>query len=401
MNAADKRLLVAHVVYRFDVGGLENGVANLLDRLPEDRFRHAVVAMTEVTDFRRRVRRGDIHYISLHKGEGHGFRLWPALYRTFRALRPDIVHTRNLAPLEASVPALAAGVPARVHGEHGWDVGDLAGANRANRLTRRLYRPFVSHYIALSRHIESYLTDAVGVPPAAVTQIYNGVDTARFAARSSRRQPIAGCPFVEPGLFVIGTVGRLVPVKDQAALIRALARLQRASTVARERMRLAIVGEGPLARALHQLAMEEGVAASVWMPGARDDVAQVMAGLDVFVLPSLAEGISNTLLEAMSCGRASVATAVGGNAELIDDGASGTLVPPGDGARLDAALLGYMQDEERARRHGAAARAAVEARFSLDRMAADYAAVYERVASRGCRAAPATDGAALQARGHH
>ena len=403
MTARDDRVLVAHVVYRFDVGGLENGVVNLLNRLPADRFRHAVVAMTEITDFRRRVQRDDVQYVSLHKAPGHGVRLWPALYRQFRLLRPDIVHTRNLAPLEASLPAWLAGVPVRVHGEHGWDVGDLDGSNRSHRLSRRLYRPFVSHYIALSRHIEDYLRTAIGVPPGAITQIYNGVDTQIFKPPRGGRTPIEGSPFNDPQLWVVGTVGRLAAVKDQAALIRSLARLHRSSADARARMRLVIVGDGPLREELRQLARTEGVADSVWMPGARNDVAQVMAGLDVFALPSLAEGISNTLLEAMSCARPVIAASVGGNLELVEGGVTGMLVPPADASALDAALQSYLAEPETARRHGAAARVATEARFSLDRMAADYAALYERVAVRNPsdRAVPPLKGAPFETGAGH
>jgi sugar transferase (PEP-CTERM/EpsH1 system associated) len=403
MTTRDERLLIAHVVYRFDVGGLENGVVNLLNRLPADRFRHAVVAMTEITEFRRRVQRDDVQYVSLHKAPGHGVRLWPALYRQFRSLRPDIVHTRNLAPLEASLPAWLAGVPVRVHGEHGWDVGDLDGSNRSHRLSRRLYRPFVSHYIALSRHIEDYLHSAIGVPQGAITQIYNGVDTQRFLPPRGERSSIEGSPFNDPKFWVIGTVGRLAAVKDQAALIRALARLHRSSAEARGRMRLVIVGDGPLRFELQQLVRTEGVADSVWMPGARGDVAQVMAGLDVFALPSLAEGISNTLLEAMSCARPVIASGVGGNRELVEDGVSGTWVPPGDASELDAALLRYFAEPAMCRQHGAAARTAVESHFSLDRMVADYAAFYERVAARNVikRAAPPMKDAPLETRAGH
>lgn len=379
MTTADDRLLIAHVVFRFDVGGLENGVVNLINRLPADRFRHAVVALTEVTEFRRRVLRDDVQFVSLHKPPGQGILLWPALYRLFRAMRPDIVHTRNLAPLEACVPAWFAGVPARVHGEHGWDVGDLDGSNRAHRLGRRLHRPFVTHYIALSRHIEDYLQRAIGVPAARVTQIYNGVDTERFTAVEGRG-PIEGSPFNDTRLWVAGTVGRLAPVKYQAALIRAMARAHRTSAAARVRMRLAIVGDGPESAELARVAQSEGVADAVWLPGARGDIAQVMAGFDVFALPSLAEGISNTLLEAMACARPVIASRVGGNAELVDDGVSGTLVSPADEGALDKALQRYFAEPDVARQHGWAARAAVEERFSLDRMVADYAALYERVA---------------------
>ena len=215
--------------------------------------------------------------------------------------------------------------------------------------------------------------------PSAVTQIYNGVDTRRFSA-GAERAAVDGSPFNDGRFWVVGTVGRLAAVKDQAALVRALARAHRSDPDARERMRLVIVGDGPLRDELNQLARTEGVSDAVWFAGARSDIARVMAGLDAFVLPSLAEGVSNTLLEAMSCARPVIATSVGGNMELIEHGVSGTLVPASAPRALDAALLKYFREPDTARRHGAAARAAVEARFSLDRMVADYAALYERLA---------------------
>ena len=193
----DPRPLIAHVVYRFDVGGLENGVVNLINRLPRESYRHAVVSLTDVTDFRNRIRRDDVQFVALNKGPGHGYRLFPRLFRLFRAMAPTIVHTRNLAALEASVPAWLAGVPARVHGEHGRDMGDLDGTNRRYQRVRRLYRPFVSHYVALSKDLETYLNSTLGVDPRLVEQIYNGVDTAQFAPTPENRSGIAGCPFID------------------------------------------------------------------------------------------------------------------------------------------------------------------------------------------------------------
>jgi sugar transferase (PEP-CTERM/EpsH1 system associated) len=371
-------LLVAHVVHRFDVGGLENGVVNLINGLPRTRFRHAVVSLTEVTRFRERVERDDVEFIALNKPPGQGFWQFPSLARIFRRLRPDIVHTRNLAPLEACVPARLAGVRVRIHGEHGWDVGDLRGENRKHRWIRRAYRPFVTHYVALSKHQQGYLEQAVGVPAHRVSQIYNGVDTRRFRRDAV---PAARVPSDASGAWVVGSVGRLVAVKDQAALVRALAAAWRRSSEARRRMRLAIVGDGPLRDTLADLARSEGVEAAVALLGERNDVAAVLRGLDAFALPSLAEGISNTLLEAMSSSLPVVATAVGGNVELVDDQVSGTLVPPSEPAALVDALLRYFCEPETAARHAGAARRAVEQRFSLDRMVADYAALYERTAS--------------------
>lgn len=381
----DSRPLIAHVVYRFDVGGLENGVANLVNRLPAARFRHAVIALTEVTDFRRRIQRADVEFVALGKGAGHGIKLAPQLYRLFRRLRPSIVHTRNLAALEATLPAALARVPVRLHGEHGWDVSDPGGENRKNRLIRRLYRPFVTHYVALSADLERYLRQRVGVPAARVSQIYNGVDTARFVPPPVR-SAIEGCPFAS-GDWLVGTVGRLAAVKNQAALVRAVARACTQDSEAAARMRLVIVGDGPQRGKVEDALRASGVADRVWLAGARDDVAAILRGLDCFVLPSIAEGVSNTILEAMASGLPVVATGVGGNPELIDDGVSGRLVPAGDDDALAAVLLDCMRDGPRAQRLGRAARLTVERRFSLDRMAADYAGLYERLLARRVAAA--------------
>ena len=150
--------LIVHVVFRFGIGGLENGVVNLINRMPPSQWRHAVLALTEVSpEFARRIDRPDVRCIALGKKDGHLVREYPRLYGLFRELEPAVVHTRNLAALEAVVPAWAAGVPVRIHGEHGWDMQDPAGKRRRYRHLRRLYRPFVNRYIALSHHLEDYL----------------------------------------------------------------------------------------------------------------------------------------------------------------------------------------------------------------------------------------------------
>jgi sugar transferase (PEP-CTERM/EpsH1 system associated) len=384
--------LIAHVVYRFDIGGLENGVVNLINRLPRTGIRHAVIALTEVTQFRRRVERQDVQYFSLHKAPGHGIRLAPRLYRLFRDLRPAIVHTRNLAALEASFPAWMAQVPLRVHGEHGWDVSDLCGANWRNRLTRKLYQPFVSQYVAMSVHLERYLVERIGVEPRRVAQIYNGVDTARFTPPAARGA-IEGCPFNDADCWFIGTVGRMEAVKDQATLARAFARACSLDAGAADQMRLVIVGDGAERARVERILREAGCADRAWLPGARDDVASVLNGFDCFVLPSLAEGISNTILEAMATGLPVIASDVGGNPELVVHGVTGQLVPAGDVEALAEAMLALWRNRGAAGTLGRAARQAVERRFSLERMAADYARLYDGLlrrqpASGSLRAAP-------------
>lgn len=376
---ADAPPLVAHVMYRFDTGGLENGVVNLINHMPEGAYRHLVVALTEVTGFARRIRRSDVELVSLRKPPGHGARVYPALYRLLHARRPAIVHTRNLAALEMQPVAWAARVPARIHGEHGRDLDDLDGSSLHHQRLRRLYAPFVQSWVALSQDLQRYLTGPVGIAPQRVVQLYNGVDAAKFCpAAAPHALPIAGCPFQAPAHWLVGTVGRMAPVKDQLLLARAFVRALALAPAFGERARLLLVGEGPLRAQAQAVLDDAGAGHLAWLPGERADVADVMRGLDVFVLPSRAEGISNTILEAMATGLPVVATAVGGNVELVAEGRTGRLLPAGDPEAMAQALLTLWREPARARQLGANGRVEVEARFSLQAMVGAYQGLYDR-----------------------
>jgi glycosyltransferase involved in cell wall biosynthesis len=188
--------------------------------------------------------------------------------------------------------------------------------------------------------------------------------------------------FLPEGGFVIGHVGRMHAVKNQLDLVRAYIRLLDMSPTARERARLVVVGDGPLVAACLELLRAARTDHLAWFPGERADVAELMRVMDLFVLPSLTEGISNTILEAMASGLPVVATRVGGTPELVDDDHTGLLVPPSDTAALAAALMRYVEDPEAAARHGRASREKVQARFTWDSMVAGYMAVYDRLLQR-------------------
>ena len=385
------RSLIVHVVYRFATGGLENGVVNLINRLPSDSWRHVIVSLTEIDDrFSRRITRKDVNCVALHKVPGHALRLYPTLFRLFRKLRPAIVHTRNLAALEACVPACAARVPARIHGEQGWDVHDLDGSNRRYQRLRRTYRPFVTRYVAVSPDLERYLQERVGVPATRIDQIWNGVDTVAFRPSVSGRVPIAGCPFSDPRLWLVGTVGRMEKVKDQLNLAGAFVRAVRLHPEARARLRLVMVGDGSLRSQAETILDEGGARALAWLPGECADIPSLLQGLDCFVLPSLAEGVSNTILEAMASGLPVVATRVGANAELVDDGLTGALVSAADSDALARAIVAYFDDPASAKHHGRAARQRAESRFSLERMVERYHRLYSELVREGAvsQAAP-------------
>ncbi len=372
--------LIAHVLFRFDVGGLENGVVNLINRIPENRFRHVVVALSEFTDFKNRLDRA-VPVYALHKREGKDLGLHLRLYRLFRAMKPDIVHTRNLNALEAQLPAWLAGVRGRVHGEHGWDVHDLDGISRKYRIWRRAFRPFVQQYVPLSQHLAAYLQSEVGVAPERVACICNGVDTVKFHPPAGLREPIPARGFADAKSIVIATIGRMEEVKDQMTLARAFVRLIQVRPGLRNMLRLVMIGDGRLRETVAGYLREQGLADSAWLPGRRDDTAELLRACDVFVLPSLAEGISNTILEAMASGRPVVATHVGGNSELVESGSTGTLVARDDPEAMCAALASYVDDPQLRRVHGHNGRLRAERLFSIDGMVEQYVRVYESLLS--------------------
>lgn len=378
---SDTRPLVAHVMYRFDTGGLENGIVNLINHMPADSYRHVIIALTEVTDFRHRIKRDDIQFVSLHKPPGHGIWLFPKLFRLFRRLQPAIVHSRNLAALEVQLPAWLAGVPVRIHGEHGRDVGDLDGSNITYQRVRRFYRPFVSYYLALSRDLAQYLNGIIRIPQNKVLQVYNGVDCSRFHP-GQPDQSISGCPFTRPTHCLLGTVGRMQTVKDQPTLVRAFIRALEMEPQLKEQIRLVLVGDGPLRKECQQLLNAAGLDQLAWLPGERNDVPEVMRGLDCFVLPSLAEGISNTILEAMASGLPVIATNVGGNADLVVVEQTGVLVPPADPESMARAIIRMAKQTDTRQSMALSGRRLVEEKFSMNAMVASYQGTYDKLLHR-------------------
>jgi sugar transferase (PEP-CTERM/EpsH1 system associated) len=376
-DSATRPPLIAHVIHHLVIGGLENGLVNLINRIPPQRYRHAIVCMTDYSDFSRRIQRSDVQIFAMNKKLGKDPGVYGRLYELFRRIRPDVVHSRNLTAMDSLLPAVLSGVSVRIHGEHGRDQFDPEGKNRKYRWLRRLHRPMISHYVALSRDLERYLREAIGVPQNRITQIYNGVDVDLFRPSPDGREAIG--PYSDPRYFVVGTVGRMQPVKDQVTLVRAMIELWRSDDSAREWLRLALVGDGPLRADVEELLRRENVTDCAWLAGARDDVPRVMRGLDLFVLPSLAEGVSNTLLEAMASGLPVVATRVGGNPELMEEGRSGTLVPPADPRAMAASIRRYFLNRGAARREGVLAREIAARRFGLDVMVANYLNLYDRL----------------------
>jgi sugar transferase (PEP-CTERM/EpsH1 system associated) len=369
--------LIAHVIYRLGIGGLENGLINLINNMPVDKYRHIIICLKGSTQFRERLKRKDVQIIDLQKKDGQDWRSFIRFYRILKQYKIDIIHTRNLAAIEYQVPAFLAGVKYRVHSEHGWDTFDPEGNNKKYQYLRRLLSPLIKVFIPLSLHLQDYLVEKVKIPKYKIQRICNGVDITKFYPEKVK-QLASDCPlpFDKKGIY-IGTVGRMHGVKDQITLVTAFIMLMQAHQEFIGQVYLILVGDGPLRQEAIDLLEKHQLLQYAWLPGEREDIADIMRALDIFVLPSQAEGISNTILEAMATGLPVIATAVGGNPELVKQETTGLLVPPSEPEAMAQAILSLLIDKEKRQQLSENSHQRVIDNFSIQAMVTKYTRVYD------------------------
>jgi sugar transferase (PEP-CTERM/EpsH1 system associated) len=362
------------LLYRFEFGGLQTLLVECVRRMEGSGIRHVVICLAGY-DKAAAHRLGDVELISLDRPAQGAWAAHRTLFAAMRRLKPALVHTYNISTLEYAFTAALAGVPRRVHAEHGRGLNEHLGHNRKYNLLRYALSPLIDTFVMVSGDMRTWMTDTVGIPEKKVCLIQNGIDVAHFRPALRCGEGI-GSHDAECATFTIGTVGRLDTIKAQADLIDAFLLLREQFGASPIRLALVIVGEGPLAQMLAAKIHDAGIGAEVSMPGARRDIADIMRTFDVFVLPSLSEALPMTLLEAMASGVPVIATSVGGVPGLLGGGLRGSLVPTQDPAALAAALARHIDMPlDAASRAGAARRYVVE-HHNIATTAARYASLY-------------------------
>lgn len=211
--------LVVHLIYRLDFGGLENLMVERINRMPAGAYRHAVVALTEITDFADKINKPGVALFSLHKQPGLSLQTHAALWKLLRRIKPTVLHTYNLAAAEYAPVAMLAGVPVRINGAHGRDASDPNGTNPRHRLLRRLMLPFYDCCYGNSADLVEWNRSVIGVPEHKSRLLSNGIDTDRFHPPAAGKEH-GGTPF-GPACIVIGSVGRIQDVKNHTGLMDA------------------------------------------------------------------------------------------------------------------------------------------------------------------------------------
>lgn len=363
-----EKLRVIHVVHSFKTGGMERGIATIIRNASES-FEHVVLCLSSSGETASLLPQG-ISIIELHKSPGNSLIFLLTLARTLKALKPAVVHTRNWGGTDGIIAARIAGIRSVIQGEHGWVIDDPEGLNSIRLKTRRFIDRWVREYTCVSLHLKRWLLDIAKVK-GKVNQIYNGVDIQIFCPGKEGGKIRSELGIPEKS-FVAGVVGRLVPIKNHVTLFKAFAEVKRLCPDTK----LLVVGDGPERDHLKHLGYE-----NVIFLGNRTDIPDILQAIDVFVLPSLNEGISNTILEAMASGLPVVVTKVGGNPELVEDGTTGILVPSKDSSAMASALISYLHNPALRFSHGEAGRRRVIEAFSIENMVRGYETVYRRVAT--------------------
>lgn len=370
MTAKPRRLLF--VITSSDTGGAESALRELALRLDRRRFEPLVCSLRPTGRAADVIAEAGIPVFSLQMAErprifqliGGAVRLSRILDRLEIDLVQSLLYRANV--LASISVRLCSRDPILITSQRSLE--PMAGRLPAwsARWTRRLSR----RVIAVSQAVRDALVLGERLDPARVEIIPNGVDTEHFRRRNGPALP--GLVGLADGEAVVGAAGRLTRVKGFDCLLRAAHRLHQGGL----RMRLLIAGEGPERANLEDLASQLGIGARTHFLGLCENMGEFYSTLDIFVLSSLREGSPNVLLEAMACGCAVVATNVGGVPEIIEDRASGLLVPPGDEERLAIALSRLVTGSERRQRLSAQARGRIESRFSLERTVAAYERLY-------------------------
>lgn len=358
------------ITHDLNIGGLQRVVVDLARNIDKERFDVSVCALREGGPLERELLDDGIPVIKLSDDRKRvDYLTFWRLYRVFRAMRPSIVHTHNTQPfLEGTLAAVLAGVPSVIHTDHGRRFPDKTRYMTAERIMSR----FVRRIVAVSEATKHDLVRYEKIPEAKIMVVANGIDERKYGLpgdRNGKRRELGIAPEAGP---LIGWCGRLAPEKGLADLISAVALM----TKDFPNLLLLIVGEGELETSLRQKVHERNLGRWIRFVGPRSDVPEIMVLLDLFVLPSLREGLPLVLLEAMAASLPIVATDVGGNANAVVDGINGLIVKPGDPDGLVAAMNRLLSDKAMQETCAKNSLKLFHQCFGLRKMLDEYEAIY-------------------------
>lgn len=362
---------ILHVVFSLAPGGMENGIVNISSQLDPEKYDIHVCCLDEPGAFASRFPKPEQIY-SLGRGSGFSLAIVAKLYRLITEIKPDVVHSHNFGPLIYSALATLFGLRIPIlHGEHGQFTTEELSSKRL-RQRRWLYR-CCREVHTVSHGLRDYIINLkLGSVP--ITALVNGVDLKRFTreARPELRESL-GIPPESP---VIGMVARLRPTKRHTLLIQAFSALPAQDP----HPHLIIVGDGPTMEEVKKEVGKSPYKDQIHLVGFQKDPVPYYHIIDLLVIPSSQEGLSNAILESLACSVPVICHTACGNDEVITNGQDGWIVPLDTASQIRDQLQSALSQKDRLRQMGESGREKVAHRFPLTKMLEAYEATYKRVA---------------------
>lgn len=365
-----ERVRVAYMAHAFGVGGAEEMALNLVQHLPQ-RFDPVVCCIHHAGSIADEMRAAGIQVdvLGLTPGVRRPWDLW-GVRRYLRRTRPQIVHTFLMtASLYGRLAAILEHVPVVI----GTEVNVYERKPRRHVLAERLLMAGTDRVVASAATVRQAYVVQLHADPSKVDVIYNAVDWQQIR-QSIPRDEVRRSLGIAPDANVAGVVARLNEQKGHPFLFDALAGDARLADI-----ELIVVGDGNDRPALEERARWLKIAGRVHFVGARRDLGNLLGAMDVFVLPSLWEGLPLSMVLAMGAGVPVVTTSVGGVPEVVEHGRTGLLVPPADAGSLADALARLFEDPKLRARLGEAGRASVVPRFGMERYVTSVVQLYDHL----------------------
>jgi len=360
-------LKIMHLLQGLEIGGLEKMVVSLINGLDRQRYDLSLCCFDGLGALTRLLPK-EVKIFLVKRRQGLDYRYPFRLARLLRKEDIQILHLHNSTALfYGTIAAKIAGIPRIIYTEHARDTFP----NIKVRIVERILSHFLDRVIVVASYLKDNLIKYQGFSPSKILVIPNGIDERGFENLPPREEIKKGLGLL-PGQRVVGIIARLDPIKNHLCLLRAMQMIFKLFPD----VMLIIAGDGPMKEELYSMMEDHGLKERVLFLGFRDDVAQLLEAMDIFVLCSKSEGLPITLIEAMASGKAIVASRVGGIPEVIKDGVNGILISPDNPTELAEALVGLINDPTKRVRLGTKAKETFYDRFTLQSMLRSYEEVY-------------------------
>jgi len=357
-----KKLTILFLVNGFGVGGAEKALLELVKRIDREQFRVLVASVGQGGVLEQEFRSASEACFVFTKKFSFDFSLIPKVADLLKTYRVNILLTTLFyADVIGTFAAQMVGTPVKMSWQTALAIptGNVADDRWRHIVTYRAAASQMTHIVAVSHEVQNYFIQNRHIPPKKISTIHYGVDLSRFRKSGKTIRKELGLSDHD---LIISVVGHLSDVKGHTYLLKASPSLIRKNP----RIQLVFAGDGPEKASLEKEAKSLGIREHVHFLGVRSDVPDILRSSDIFVLPSIYEGLPNVVLEAMASGLPVVASGVGGIPEAVENGKTGFLFPAGDSLRLKQALSPLIQDKKLRQKMGEAGRRRVENSFSID-----------------------------------